>query len=98
MKNPSSVDVERVDHWAFVDKGNNRVLFQNGPKDIQIIFGQQNDSNYKFKDPTNVLMLDSLICIVDTGNKRVQVFTETGNFLFINYKWEQLDKSDRNQQ
>ena len=80
MVDPSGVDVERVDHWAFVDQGNNRVLFQNAPKGIQHIFGEQSSSEFKLKDPTNVLLLDTLICVVDTGNKRVQVYTESGNF------------------
>ena len=80
MVDPSGVDVERVDHWAFVDRGNNRVLFQNAPKGIQHIFGEEGSSEFKLNNPTNVLLLDSLICVVDSGNKRVQVYTENGNF------------------
>ncbi|NNE27358.1 MAG: hypothetical protein HKN09_10990 [Saprospiraceae bacterium] len=80
MNHPTGVDGYRIDHWAFVDNGNNRVLFQNALKGIQHIFGKAKGSDFRLSDPQNVLIIDDLIYVVDSGNRRIQIFGEDGQF------------------
>lgn len=79
LNRPVSFDGTSNENFALVDQGNNRVLFNVNRK--LKLYGQYGSEIGKFDKPIAVEFVSGQYFVVESGNSRVQIFSEQGSFL-----------------
>ncbi len=98
LSGPTSADAIDINNYAIVDHQNDRVLYSKD--DFKIIIDGQED-NQSLEKPSNVMLLNDKIYVLDSGNKEVKVFYNSGEFDFSfgenqKFKWPIGMCSDEN--
>lgn len=81
LSRPTAVMAYSISHYLVLDRGNSSILYKNG--DEELIIGQKGKGKADMMNPENFEVVDSTkIYVLDSGNKRVQVYDTAGEALF----------------
>lgn len=79
LNNPTSFDGLSIHDFALVDQSNDRFIINN--KKEYITIGEKGDEDGQFDTPTSVCLHSNKYYVIDSGNKRIQIFDKLGNFI-----------------
>ncbi len=79
LDKPTSFDGLSIRDFALVDQGNNRLVINN--MNEYIVVGSQGSADGQFNFPTSVCLHSEKYFVLDSGNKRIQIFDKKGNFI-----------------
>ena len=89
LNQPTGIEAFAKENYFMVDQGNHRVLYKYG-HEFDLVVGGKGKAEGQFNYPSNILFWGIHFYVVDSGNKRVQVFSELGDFLFSFGEKEEL--------
>ncbi|MBT8189050.1 MAG: hypothetical protein KJO29_01375 [Bacteroidia bacterium] len=80
LDRPVAADAYSMDYHVLVSQIDHQVILTKSKNDYLRI-GEKGNSQGQFNTPSNVTMIDSIIYVVDSGNKRIQKYDKKGNFV-----------------
>jgi len=80
LDGPVAADAESIWYYAHVSHNDHLVHYKEGGYE-HILGGKGSDSG-QLLNPSNVMIIDSSVYVVDSGNKRIQVYDKNGEFDF----------------
>lgn len=78
LDGPTGAEAESVWHYAQVSRNDHRVHYRN--HDLEHLLGGKGTEPGKLMYPSNIMFIDSMIWVVDSGNGRIQTFDTLGQF------------------